>query len=109
MTLKDYECRPLNTEVAVGDSDAILTQIYEFSGGHKMRLKIRSNAYRFQCSAKIERHDGAQWHELARIEPMAMETPHGLVYGKRTRGELMRAFDADRETLLDQATLTLLL
>ena len=108
--LGDWECRVLVTELATGRQDVILTQLLEFEGGHKLRLRIRSDAHKFQCSAKIERHDGNRWQELAHIEPAAMATEAGLVYCKDWSPLQMRAaFDADRESLLDQATLVLLL
>lgn len=103
----DYTCRTLTSELAEGQQDVNYTQLIELGKVHKLRLAIRSNAYKFQCSAKVERWDGNRWQQVARIDPMAMETPEGLCYGRRSRGELLQAFEADRETLLDQAQLIL--
>ena len=107
MSEADYTCRTLTTELAEGQQDVNYTQLLQLGKVHKLRLQIRSNAYKFQCSAKVERWDGNRWQQVARIDPMAMATPEKLCYHRGSRGELLKAFEHDRETLLDQAQMIL--
>lgn len=74
----------LNRRVSAleGSQDVVLVELGQ-QGEHKLRIKIRSNAYKAQCSAVISRFDGVQWHPLYTIEGDAMKTREGLIYTVR--------------------------
>lgn len=79
----------------------------ETSGGvtHTLRIQIKSDAYRAQCSATIERHDGDQWRGLYAIHAGAMSTRDGLADLLRHAADKDRApaFEVDRGRLLERA------
>jgi hypothetical protein len=62
---------------------------------HKLRVRICSDSYRNQCSAKIERWSGSTWNTVHFIDDM--KTPDGLAY-RRSSGET--DFKTDRDELL---------
>jgi len=68
-----------------------------------VRLVIRSNSYRDQCSAQIDVWRG-QWHEVHSIEPECMNTAAKLSSDASVRGE---AFALDRAELLRVAAAVL--
>lgn len=73
---------------------------------HTLRVHIRSNSYREQCHATIERWDGTGWRFVHGIDTGAMETPDKLCYaneGKPDPRKLAYHFEADRNVLLDRA------
>ena len=91
---------------------------------HKLRILIHvDSSFKFQSSARIERHDGAAWQTVAHIAPGAM-APAPDFYGpgstmrtldRGDRGFLdhdtktnRAAFSKDRETLIERAIATLL-
>lgn len=88
----------------------------KLAGPHLLRLTIKSDAYRHQSHAKIERHDGALWHEVWTILGGAMSTQPGLIYVARPGGltsqpkasEIEAATADDRATLLERAAQVLL-
>ena len=69
----------LNSTIAKGDQDVILDSIYEHLD-HKLRVKIRSDSYIFQCSAVIEIFTDNGWKNLHSIHYGIMNTPKGLYY-----------------------------
>ena len=74
----------LNRRVSAleGSQDVVLVELGQ-QGEHKLKIKIRSNAYKSQCSAVISRFDGTQWHPLYSIDGGAMKTEEGLIYKVR--------------------------
>lgn len=68
---------------------------------HKIRVKIRSNAYADQSYARTERWDGAQWHFLYELGQGNMKTPISLyTHHPATGGNLEAKFKADRDELV---------
>ena len=57
-------------------------KIVKHSSGHKLRIKIYSDSYKFQCTALVEvfNPQNLAWNEVARIPHAAMDTPDKLVY-----------------------------
>ena len=82
--------------------------------GHKLRIEIRRDGYKFQSWARLERWDGDKWRELATIPYGAMQTPDAQ-YGRRWRIaensgqwlELADYFADDRNRMIEQARLIL--
>lgn len=87
---------------------------------HRLRIKIRSNAYRDQGYARIERWNGDAWQELYTLDGGTMQTEPGL-YVKRNKSEraptlatetiwhvAAGTFKADRDTLVARAAEILL-
>ena len=68
--------------------------------GSKLRVRIGSNAYRFQSFARVDRWDGAKWQEVWHIEPESMATRDGLYVA---RDVTAAEFERDRNTLLSYA------
>jgi len=76
-------------------------------GIHKLRIQIRSDSYKEQCYAWLERFDGTKWQHLHSIPFSEMNTPPGLVYlPEEKRSE--KNFLADRTLLLSVAKLIIL-
>jgi hypothetical protein len=69
--------------------------------GRKARITIRSNAYSFQSSARLDVLDreAMKWNLIVALPAAAMKTPEGLCYEPAER-DLQRHFDADRAQLL---------
>lgn len=87
------------------------SEIYE-SEGHKLWIRIRSNAYDCQSHAHVHRFDGTQWQLVYEILPGAMSTLSGLVYrlchkDKLTSKTCGSHFETDRDLLLGTAMMIL--
>ena len=95
----------LNSTIAKGKQDVILDSIYEHLD-HKLRVKIRSESYMFQCLAYIEIFTDNGWKNLHSIHYGIMNTPKGLYYKPGLEG-LLPYFSEDVETLLHCAELIL--
>lgn len=67
---------------------------------HKLRVKIRSDAYAFQSYARVERWDGDKWHAVHDLGYSNMKTPIGLSHAS---GDLEAKFTADRDELVKLA------
>lgn len=95
----------LNTlnEQLVANGQAVDLIQYLETGSTKLRLSIRSDSYRDQCYARIERWDGTKWQGVFSITPAAMRTDKGLVYLPNRGGVAKRHFEADITTLIDTA------
>lgn len=101
--------KTLNREVSAQRSDLTYTELLELAGLHKLRIRIRSNFYMFQCHAIVERWNGEAWHEVYQIDPGAMQTPAGLSTlhthpSQGVRADQTPAFQPDRETLISAAS-----
>jgi hypothetical protein len=71
--------------------------------GDRLKIDIKSDAYRAQSHARIERWDGNQWQLVWSIPAHAMATPEGLYVRKPTAKD----FRADTETLVAHAATVL--
>ena len=69
-------------------------------GSHKIRIKIKSDSYKFQSFAKVEKWDGDKWREVHSIHHGSMTTPAGLDSWARREGLAESHFKADRKELL---------
>lgn len=89
--------------ISKDDQNVILTELYRTTELHRLRVRIRSNSYKFQCFAIVEKWDGDKWQEVWHIEPSSMETREGLCY----RQHSTKDFTADVYTLLTHVSMVL--
>ena len=63
---------------------------------HKLRVRIRSNSYDFQCYSIIDRWDGAKWHQVHALQVRTTQV------GMARRGQNYRndEFAKDRDELV---------
>ncbi len=71
----------LDSKVQASNGDqSVHMKVLASLGDHKLQFRLRSNAYKAQGYAVVERFDGAQWQNVSRIVPDAMATREGLIY-----------------------------
>ena len=83
--------------------------------GHRLRVRIDSDAYDFQSSAVCERWDGNAWREVSRLAGQVMESRNGASGERRAVSYVAKelspaakaAFAVDRDKLVLEARLTL--
>lgn len=63
-------------------------------GRHTLRVRIHADTYAFQSYGVVERWDGKQWHEVARVRGEALMVEDRIGY-KDGAGERELAFRAD--------------
>lgn len=70
----------------------------KFAGdpAHKLRVRIRSNSYDFQCYSVVERWDGAKWHQVHKLQER--KTQVGMA--RRRRDYRNDEFAKDRDELV---------
>jgi len=86
-------------------------KVLKHASGHKLRIKIYSDSFRFQCYAFIEvfHPEKLAWNEVARIPSAVMSTPAELVYepaiysAKTIPLGVERYFKMDAEKLVKMA------
>ena len=66
-------------QALASNTDVVLTELAQ-QGDNKLRIVIRSNSYRQNMYARIERFDGTKWHTLYSIAGDAMKTRDKLYY-----------------------------
>lgn len=90
--------------ITKGQQDVTYQELI-IDGGERLRIRIRSDSYKFQSFGRVERWDGAKWQEVWSIPPLTLAVPEGLAYFNRpiTAAD----FAADRRTLLDHAAVVL--
>ncbi len=80
------------------DYEEIVKVTFAGAPTHKLRLRIRSNFYDFQCWSIVERWDGAKWHQIHKLQDRKTES--GLASRGR-RGSVGEVdFEEDRSELL---------
>lgn len=93
--------KTLSTQVTTGRQSVSLQELVQM-GEHKLRVQVRSDTYKFQNVARVDRWDGRMWQLVWAIPAEATATQEGLVYHRE--GTMTRAaFAADVKALLDQA------
>lgn len=71
----------------------------------KFRIKIKSNAYRMQSWAYMQRWDGKRWREVATLSPGEMQTQKGLYQHKHASdADCYLEFTQDRDHLIERTT-----
>lgn len=71
------------------------------AAAHKLRIKIRSNAYASQSYARVDRWDGGQWQLVHELGQGNMKTPASLyTWNESVHGTLEAKFAADRNELV---------
>ena len=65
---------------------------------HMLRFAIKSDAYDFQCYARVERWSGSEWKNVHSIHHASMQTAGSLAY--LPRPATASAFATDRDELL---------
>jgi hypothetical protein len=94
-----------NTQHTVKNNEVHLLQLLEIvSVGrtHRLCIEILSSIYQ-PSFAKIRRHDGAQWHDLARVVPEQMQTRWA-----GAQPDDAKVYEADRDALIEMAKQILL-
>ena len=104
-------------QVSTGTQSLDYTEIVELaiktrSGSfrdHRLQIRVKSDGYKQQCYAIVERWDGNQWQSMHSIPWSAMSTPSKLVYQPKQLGENVQVgfFKLDRDELLRVAELIL--
>lgn len=95
--------------IARRHQDVTYVELLQFEQSHssavqKIRIQLRSDSYREQCHAYLERWDGAKWQEVVALDSYAMQTADKLVHKHRGDDAALRAeFTADLDTLLAMA------
>lgn len=100
---QNQERKVISKEVAKGQQDVVFKEIL-VTGGLRLRVDIRSDAYDFQSHARIDvfRPADLKWNHLASIHYSVMTTPHKLYY--KLNGTDEQWFLKDRNELVRQAT-----
>lgn len=99
-----FKFKVISVECVKGSQDVIYHEVLEGSTTDvpakpvALRIFIRSDTYKLQGSARLERWDGTQWHEVHHIEPRVMRTDNNLCY--RAGPVSGEDFREDREILL---------
>jgi hypothetical protein len=98
----------LHREIGYGQQDVDYTEIVTLDA-HKLRIRIRSNSYRFQCFARIELWSGVKWEPLGDVHYSRMGTPDSLAYYPEAtkRAIPFSMFERDRMALIAQARVVL--
>ncbi len=113
----------LDSKLAKGSQDLTLTRLYKVTirelnnhsraltvlAVHKLRVRIKSDSYKFQSYARIEIYNEQErkWNVLASIDHGNMETQEGLHYMPPHDPATERDFEDDEEELLRLAGLVL--
>jgi hypothetical protein len=99
--------KSISRQIAVQGHGTLFTEMLRREGVklQTLRLRIYSDAYKFQSYAVAELHDGQRWNEIATVPYGAMATPEGLHY-KRT-APTAGDFAKDRDALIADIELVL--
>lgn len=91
--------------VAPLTQSVLFTETYVASGGRRLRVRIESDAYDHQSTARISMLglNDAKWNLIASIPFSRMRTPHRLYYLRDKDGVKAGYFMSDRDNLLCQA------
>lgn len=95
----DYDTAPF---IAAGNQDVSCEQ-YVTVNARKVRLDVRSNAYKSQSHARafVWDQQALRWNALCEIPPALMNTPEGLCY--RPGAPSAAPFERDLTLLLRRA------
>ena len=92
--------KTIDKRICHGGQDVDYVEVLQ-AGDHKLRVKIRSDAYAFQSYARVERWDGEKWQFLHGLGSSNMRTPTGLYTVHRAvDGHLETKFRKDRDELV---------
>lgn len=108
------QLKVLASEMTRGTQSVELIEILEFKG-HKLRLHIKSDSYKFQSYAIVSIfHTGnLKWNQLVSIPHGNMKTEEGICYYQAAQGsnpqleKLKHKFIDDRESLIEKMKLIL--
>jgi|WetSurMetagenome_2_1015567.scaffolds.fasta_scaffold677407_1 hypothetical protein len=84
-------------QVSKGSQSVTYEEILSLTGGRKVRISIKSDAYVQQSHARAHLWNGEKWNEIHHVHPAKMKTPHALYVRDCLPDSL---FLADREELL---------
>jgi hypothetical protein len=107
--------KTLEKELGLGRQAVTYTELIEFAG-RKLRVRIKSDSYKFQSFAVLEHLNtmsgNMQWEQIASIPHSNMVTREALyvhddyrTQERRARMEGQSAFMADRDALVQKAKL----
>jgi len=95
--------KTISQDIGISAQSAVFTKVIACKG-HKLRIRIESDSYAFQCSARIERWDGNAWREVHSLHHSNMATETGLAYKARhLKGKDPAWFADDTATLINVA------
>jgi hypothetical protein len=99
-------------EVSKGQQDVNYVELGEIEQNGKsvkVKIDIRSNAYKFLCHACVYLWSPVdlKWNLAYAIDPMTMATAEGLCYQPFHKSPTVRDFNLDRETLVRQVNFIL--
>ena len=89
----------ISAELYKGSQSLTLTEVVSLlinSKKHKLRVTIKSDSYRQQCYARVDRWTGSTWNKVHHV--LDMKTKEGLSHKRPTPGA--DSFEADRRELL---------
>ena len=97
----------LDVSISLDDSDVNFVALLAVAG-HKVRLRIRSNSYDFQCYAYADAWSKSdlRWQNIGDIGHGSMQTPSGLYVRKDWSSRTH--FEADARRLLEIVATVLL-
>ena len=99
--------KTLDTKMSPGTQSISYVELLADATGQKLRVSIKSDAYKAQSSAKIERWDGNLWQNVASVPFGLMKTKEGLYYLPNKGGLIQTNFFEDRNELVRLADLIL--
>jgi hypothetical protein len=90
----------ISHQLAKGDQRVVLLEVLDDRAafGCVWQVRIESDSYRHQCSAKIQKWAGDEWTHVHSILAHGMKTPEGLCYKREP--VTARDFAGDRDELL---------
>lgn len=91
---------PFETTISSGQNATVYMELYEILG-QRVRVSIRSDAYKEQCYARAEVWDISRkaWNQIHYVHPSKMATPEKLVYHPNKTGENPKHFEKDVKAL----------
>lgn len=69
---------------------------------HTLRVLIHVDTYADQAWARVERHDGTKWHEVASVKGSSLKIDLKIGYVRQSSVPV-QAFKADRDFLVELA------
>lgn len=92
-------------EISKGGQNARYQEMVTAENGDRLRVAIKTDTYKFQGYARVERWDGQKWHEVWHLDPLKMQTEDNLAYVPRDLTHY--DFKLDRDRLLHLAAAVL--
>jgi hypothetical protein len=92
-------------EISKGGQNAHYQELLTAENGDRLRVAIKTDTYKTQGHARVERWDGVQWQRVWALDPLKMQTEDNLAYVPRALTHY--DFKLDRDRLLNLAAAVL--